>query len=267
MKIQSLILSVMLAISISCASAKTIKLTTRNTVTIRGEVSAKSMMKAQNDILKKITLLKKDQPLYLVLQSPGGSVFDGKALINFLGVIKNLKHPIHTVGLSAASMAFVILEYGDKRFAVKDAVLMSHRPAVGLAGQFNDGELESRLRMLKSYTTIIDEEIAQKIGISIKEYKKLVKDEWWLVGKEAKKQNVVDDIVTVECSKELIDSRYTITVGSFFFAQTINFSGCPLITYPLSEETKKSTFTLKQLKKMVEKIQKMEKQGINFNVD
>lgn len=232
MKLKSIVFTFLMSLSLSCA-ATTIKLTEKNTVTIRGEVTGISMMNAQNDILSKVAFLKKKEIIYLVIDSPGGSVFDGKALVNFMNVIQDIPNPIHTVALNAASMGFVILQYGDKRFVTNDAVIMSHRPAVTLSGQFNDGELESQLRMLKAYTTIIDTEISTKIGITIDEYKAKVKDEWWLVGKEAKEENAADEVVKVECSEKLRKQKVEKPIRTFFGVANVIYSACPLVPYPL----------------------------------
>lgn len=64
------------------------------------------------------------KPIQLFINSYGGSVYDGLALID---VIKRSKTPVHTVCIgSCMSMALWVWLSGAKRFVGKSATLMFH---------------------------------------------------------------------------------------------------------------------------------------------
>ena len=64
------------------------------------------------------------KPIKMIVNSFGGSVYDGFALI---GVMENSKTPIHTYCYgSAMSMALLILVSGHKRFGHRLATFMYH---------------------------------------------------------------------------------------------------------------------------------------------
>src|SRR6056297_3136731 len=66
------------------SSNKLIILEKGNTVVFRGEVSQSSVTKVQLELQKLIRTVPKNKPIYLVLDTPGGSVFAGLNLIDFI---------------------------------------------------------------------------------------------------------------------------------------------------------------------------------------
>lgn len=72
----------------------------------------------------------RDQPVTLVLNSPGGDIFAGMAIID---AIKAHKAPvtIHVNG-TAASMACIILQAGTHRTATPNSVIMHHVGSMGI---------------------------------------------------------------------------------------------------------------------------------------
>jgi ATP-dependent Clp protease protease subunit len=79
-----------------------------------------------------------EQPISLYIQSPGGSVSAGLAIIDSMNLIKA---PVSTLCVgSAASMAAVILGAGEKgqRFILPHARTMLHQPSGGSEGKASD---------------------------------------------------------------------------------------------------------------------------------
>lgn len=81
-----------------------------------------------DDCLERIRVgfhLFRDVPVKLIINSPGGDIFAGMSIINY---IKLHKYPVDIiVDCMAASMACVILQAATgKRLAMPDAVLMHH---------------------------------------------------------------------------------------------------------------------------------------------
>ena len=86
----------------------------------------KNIFKINSDDDEKEEIYKnwKREPIRLFINSYGGSVYDGLALIN---IIKNSKTPVHTVCIgSCMSMALWIWLSGEKGLVGESATLMSH---------------------------------------------------------------------------------------------------------------------------------------------
>ena len=144
--------------------SKLIILEKANTVVFRGEVTNRSVANAQFQIQQAARNLPKGKPIYLVLDTPGGSVFAGLNLIDF---VKGLDREVHTISLFAASMGFQFVQNFNKRYVAPNGVLMSHRAAGGVKGQF-DGELEQRYAMIKRIIDKLDT-IASRVESQEKE--------------------------------------------------------------------------------------------------
>jgi ATP-dependent protease ClpP protease subunit len=218
----------MLTITSSIALSKTLTLQTKNTIYINGEITSASVSQAIQDIVALDNKRGDDKyALFIVLKSPGGSIMDGQDLIRFANTIKN----IHTVCIKCASMAHAISQ-GVKgtRLATPDNIMMAHRASGGFSGQFEDGELESQLQLFKSIVKSMEQRNANRIGISLKTYKAKVVNEWWTYAQESLDQNVVDVLVNIRCSKELInDKRKSTSMTPFGPIDGPEKSQCPLI--------------------------------------
>lgn len=153
---------------------KTIILEKKNMLVFRGPVTAKSVAEAQAKLLKMSYKLKRSDVIYLVLDTPGGSVFSG---MEFIDHLRAVPQKIQTVTLFAASMGFQIVQNMDKRYITRSGTLMSHRARGGIQGQF-DGELETRYRMVKRAINYLDAIASKRMDLSLKDYRKLIKDEY-----------------------------------------------------------------------------------------
>lgn len=219
--------ALLIAIAVVPAQANTVTLTPENTVNLVGPVTSESVNKALMDIIM-LDLARKSckDPLYLVINSPGGSVYYGNRFILFARTVCNL----NTVTLFGASMASAIaMQLPGKRYATDISEFMFHRAYVEIGGQVEDGELESRLKHVKRIIRHLEWKNSRRIGITLKEYKKRVKDEWWVYGYDAVKLNVADELVNVVCSKELQTLKEKRTYQSLFGAVTVEASKCPLL--------------------------------------
>lgn len=226
MKMFSIIAAVILSLGIT-AQARQITLTPDNTVTIRTEISYGSTSEAALELMKLVAKRgTKSYPIYLVLDSPGGSIDAGNDFVEFVKTVPN----VHTVTLFAASMASAIVQQlPGKRLIVDSGISMYHRASGGFDGQFEDGELESRLGLYKDIVRNMEQKNADRMKLPLATYKALVKDELWILGKDALKRNVADEIVTVGCSAELLAQTKTITMQIFVFTIDVQFNQCPLI--------------------------------------
>jgi len=137
---------------------------------------------------------RKKKPIYMIISSPGGSVFAGAKL---LSVMEGLKSPIYTICTRVcASMAAVIHQYGTKRYATNRSVLMFHPASGGVRGQVPN--MINMLKMIDRYIKKMDEHIVSRIKISREEYYKRVAYEIWLEADKAKEEGFVDKIVNIQ---------------------------------------------------------------------
>ncbi len=226
-------LLVLIAALLSCSVfsyAGTIFLNASNTVVFRGVVDSQTVLTASLDLVAKDLKRGTDNyPIYLVLDSPGGSIDDGEDFIAFAKTFKN----VQTISIFAASMASAIVEaLPGKRLVTENGILMFHRAKGGVSGQFETGELESRLAFYKDIVRGMEQRNANRMSMSLESYKAKVKDEFWLVAKEAVAQKAADAIVDVKCSQELIDAKTVGFVQVFIFEIKVEYSGCPLLRTP-----------------------------------
>lgn len=170
---------------------KKIKLDTARTIYISGEItnnidsaigSLKEMDKASNS------------PIYVLLDSPGGSVVDGAA---FISAIESSRAPVYTVCVKVcASMAAMIHQYGTKRYMVDRAVLMFHRASWGVEGTID--QMQTRSDWFNRYTSKIEAHVAKRSGVSLEAYINQAKGEIWIDAEDATNKHLNDSIVSID---------------------------------------------------------------------
>ena len=207
---------------------KIITLESGNMVVLRGPVTGSSVGKTMKQLREISRKLNKKTPIYLVLDTPGGSIPDGLDLIDFA---KALPQKVHTITLFAASMGFQIAQNLDTRYIITNGTLMSHRARVeGLGGQVK-GELESRYKMVRRSVDYLDYIAAQRMGMKLKDYEALVIPEYWVYGFDAVTAKAADEQVLLQCG-ETLDGTDVVTFDTFFGPVKVTFAKCPLIKEP-----------------------------------
>lgn len=135
--------------------------------------------------------------VYLVIDSPGGSVLDGAKLVSYM---RASKMKINTVCETlCASMGFHIFEAGHKRLVLEKAVLMGHPASGGARGTIE--EMKSMIDMIKLYVDRMDADIASRAGIPFDEFKVMMLNNSWLEGRDAVAKKLADEIVTLEITR------------------------------------------------------------------
>jgi ATP-dependent Clp protease protease subunit len=204
---------------------KRVDLTVHNTVTLRGEVSTESV----TQWIQAIESLETDDVI-LYLDSPGGSVIDGRTFIDYM---QGSGKKFTCVADFSASMAFVILQYCDVRHSLPSSIIMQHQMSYG-APRRPARQQEAFTELLKNIEKELEEHQAKRIGITTEKFKELYQHDWWLTGKQAKGFNVVDSIVTVRCSSHLRASKQSTNVTFMVYVFEVVYSGCPILKEPLS---------------------------------
>lgn len=137
----------------------------------------------------------------LQLNSPGGTITDGFALIDFLRTLQDDGHEVTTIAYGmAASMAGVILQVGSpgKRIVGKHAFLLLHQGSLGAVGDF--GDVVDRVELMKMYhEKILDLFVARAETINPKTTRSFIKrnwtrKDWWLTAEDTVKLGFADKI-------------------------------------------------------------------------
>lgn len=208
---------------------RTIVLTEANTVVLRLPIMDEVATTVQQELMKKGASTSKGKPLYLVLNSPGGSIVAGKAIIE---TAKGTGAIIHTISMFSASMSFIISQYLGDRLVMSSSMLMTHRATVsGVSGQI-PGSLLSRTFGLLMETLEIDQHIAARSGMPLPEYQFNTANELWMTGKLAVDKHFADELVKVRCDKSLEGTSAPETINLGFLSVDVSFHKCPLLTYP-----------------------------------
>lgn len=134
------------------------------------------------------------------INSPGGDVIEGFALIDFLGDLrKKGEHKVDIVALGmAASMAGVILQAGDTRIMGKNAILLIHEASFGAIGSF--GKVEDRVKMVEIMHKRILEIFSKRAQpLNAKTTVPFIKKnwsrkDWWMDADDALKLGFVDEV-------------------------------------------------------------------------
>lgn len=222
-----LLIAILAFFTLSFATlAEDVKLTKDNHVFLRGEVNSKSVAELSAQLLKISGKLDEKETIYLVIDSGGGSVFDG---IDLLNVMEIIPQPIHTVSFFAFSMAYSISQRGDKRFIAKRGIMGQHRAKGGFSGQFAYGEVEQRLGIVTKVILDLEGYEAEKLGMSLGEFQKTIKDEMYVYYTDAVKKKVADGVANVSCSKDLIKTYEIRKQCSLFGCFSARYSKCPMI--------------------------------------
>lgn len=131
-------------------------------------------------------------PIELIINSNGGSVYDGFGLIN---VIDNSKTPVHTYvfGL-AASMSLLIAVSGHKRYAGRLSTFMYHSVSNHIGGQFE--RLKNRLDETERLQHLYDEYLVSKTKFELEDLKTVQEHQrdWFISPEQALELGIIDEI-------------------------------------------------------------------------
>jgi len=132
------------------------------------------------------------KPIHLQIASPGGSVPDGLALIDY---IRNVKTPIHTRAIGGvASMGSLIFISGHKRVMTEMSTLMLHDMSVG-----TDRRQYHQMKSMNDYHELLENNIIKVIKkyteLSDELIKEVMTNERWFTSKECIQYKMCDTIL------------------------------------------------------------------------
>ena len=136
------------------------------------------------------------EDMTLVLNSPGGSLSDGFALVDFLRELQGRGHSLTIKAFGwAASMGGIILQVADRRVLGKNSFIMLHELQAGMAEQ-RLAEIEDATKLIRRFQDkALDILSARSVWT-----KRQIKTKWqrkdcWLDADEALKAGFIDEIL------------------------------------------------------------------------
>lgn len=130
----------------------------------------------------------------LVIDSPGGSVFDGFHLIDYINRLHENGHTVNTTAYGmAASMAGVLLQVGKTRAMGANSLLLIHEASFSAGGQF--GKVEDQVKMVELMHDRILELFAERSKMTKATIaRRWRRRDWWISAQESLRHGFVDEV-------------------------------------------------------------------------
>jgi len=131
-----------------------------------------------------------DKDIYMYINSPGGSVYDGLGIFD---TMQHVKPDIHTVCVGlAASMGAFLLAAGTKgkRSSLRHSRIMIHQPLGGARGQASDIRIQAdEILFLKER---LNTELSERTGKDYETIKEDTDRDFYMSPKEAVEYGLID---------------------------------------------------------------------------
>lgn len=153
---------------------------------------------AANLVIAQMLFLENENPdkdIIFYINSPGGSVYDGLAIIDTMNYVKC---DIQTVGVGMqASMGAVLLANGTKgkRLILPNSKTMVHQPWSSGPSRANVTEMEITLREMQDIKKRIVDILAKCTGRSREKIEKDADRDFWMTAEDARKYGLVDKVI------------------------------------------------------------------------
>ena len=138
-----------------------------------------------------------DKEIYFYINSPGGSITDGMAIVDTMNYIKC---PVETVCVGlAASMGAVLLTAGEKgkRFAMPNSEIMIHQPLIGGGGlQGQATEIKIHADHLVRTREKLNKFLSERTGKPLDVIEKDTERDNYMTVEEALEYGLIDGIMT-----------------------------------------------------------------------
>ena len=134
------------------------------------------------------------KPIYIYINSPGGSVTAGMAIYD---TMQHIKSEVVTICVGiAASMGAFLLTAGTKgkRLALPHARIMIHQPLGGMGRrQATDIEIESK--EILRIKTLLNQIMADRSGQTLEKVEKDTDRDYFMSAQEAKEYGLIDQVI------------------------------------------------------------------------
>ena len=137
-----------------------------------------------------------DKEISFYINSPGGSISDGMAIVDTINYIKS---PVSTICVGmAASMGAVLLASGakGKRFATPNSEILIHQPLIaggGLSGQTTEIKIHAD-HMVKTREKL-NKLLSERTGQSLETIEKDTERDNYMTAEEACEYGLIDKVI------------------------------------------------------------------------
>tara|TARA_B100000965_G_scaffold366359_1_gene351503 strand:- start:72 stop:938 length:867 start_codon:yes stop_codon:yes gene_type:complete len=151
-----------------------------------------------------------NQDVTVLINSPGGNVFEGLAIYNLL---RQHKGHVTTkvIGLAASAASF-IAQAGDDRQIARAAFLMVHNSWVCTCGNRHD--LRAIADWLEPFDLTLADIYVARTGLALDQVTDALDAETWIGGSEAVKAGWCDNLFSGDYVHESADNRHTDTLAA-----------------------------------------------------
>ena len=148
-----------------------------------------------NRIVAQLLFLEADDPdkdIFLYINSPGGSVYDGLGIFD---TMQHVKPDIHTVcvGLAASMGAFLLCAGAKgKRSSLLHSRIMIHQPLGGARGQASDIRIQAdEILFIKDK---LNKELSDRSGQPIEKIREDTDRDFYMSPSEAVEYGIIDNV-------------------------------------------------------------------------
>ena len=147
----------------------------------------------QGEFLKDLEEVKNCGRITVRINSPGGELYAGIAIMNRLSELDG--EVVTIVDGIAASAASIILQGGKKRKVHKGSLVMVHGASSFFFGYYNRKQLKEKADQLDAANRTAIEAYAQRTGLERDEISALLDQTAWMTGQEAIDKGFADELV------------------------------------------------------------------------
>ncbi|MFZ2531818.1 MAG: ATP-dependent Clp protease proteolytic subunit [Streptococcus suis] len=151
-----------------------------------------------NSIIAQLLFLDAQDPtkdIYLYVNTPGGSVSAGLAIVDTMNFIKA---DVQTIVMgTAASMGTIIASSGTKgkRFMLPNAEYMIHQPMGGTGGGTQQTDMAIAAEHLLKTRNKLEKILAENSGKTVKQIHKDAERDYWMSAEETLAYGFIDQIM------------------------------------------------------------------------
>jgi ATP-dependent Clp protease protease subunit len=165
-------------------------------VMLNGDVNPLS---ANSIIMQMLFLSSQDEnsDIFFYINSPGGSVTDGLAILDTMNLIPN---DVTTICMGqAASMGSFLVSAGTngKRYSLRNSRLMYHQVMSGIAPGTQYVDMERSVKEVQKLYEKLNKYLSEFTNgkVDFEEMKKLTDRDWWLEPEEAVEYGFIDKVI------------------------------------------------------------------------
>lgn len=154
-----------------------------NSNTVRDIIFKIISINHEDENNEKLSPIYSREPIKLFINSPGGNVYDGFALID---TIRNSKTPVHTIALgSAMSMGMLVYSVGHERYVGEYSTLMFHDVSSAVADKLET--IRDRVGELNRIQAMICSVVVNNSKIPMEQLasKLYQREDWYISAQEA----------------------------------------------------------------------------------